>query len=499
MHTPTPHRPYRIAIAGFLQESVTFVAELTTLAQCQAVERSGADLLNTYRATNTGIGGIIDVCEQENAEIVPLFYTTGGAAGPISDEAYEHYLARLLQGLKDAGPLDGVLLDLHGAMATPTRLDADRETLEQVRALVGPNVPIMVALDYHANLDADSIAPATAVFGYHFSPHTDMGKTGERAAQCLFKTLRGEISPVSVLLKPGVMVPSIFSATGLEPLRSIVLDSIAVTDQHPAWLDVTVFAGFSYADVPNCGFSVLVVVDQDRALAQQIAETFSQRIWDQREALNHRELVDGVEDAIDKAQALVASGARPVVLLEHADRMHDSTYLLREVLKRRLAKVAVPFLWDPAAVKQAQQAGLGAQVSLEVGSHTSERAGGAVRLSGKIVHLGPVSYRATGPYFTGRVVELGETAVIDTGSAIVSLTSLASTAVDDDCLTQFGYALDDFDYIVLRSKTHFRAYFEPVAAKILIVDTPDWGPADLRLLPFQHVPVASVYPFNDEQ
>jgi len=107
-----------------------------------------------------------------------------------------------------------------------------------------------------------------------------------------------------------------------------------------------------------------------------------------------------------------------------------------------------------------------------------------------------VTYRATGPYYTGRVVELGDVAVIDTGNVMVSITSLPSTAVDDDCLTQFGRTLDEFDYIVLRSKTHFRAYFEPVAADILIIDTPDWGPADLTLLPYRHVPRAQTYPFH---
>ena len=98
----------------------------------------------------------------------------------------------------------------------------------------------------------------------------------------------------------------------------------------------------------------------------------------------------------------------------------------------------------------------------------------------------------------GTVAQLGDVAVVDTGTAVVSLTTLPSTAVDDDCLTQFGHSLDDFDYVVLRSKTHFRAYFEPVSADILIVDTPDWGPADLRLLPYQHVPVNAVYPLNEQ-
>ncbi len=98
-----------------------------------------------------------------------------------------------------------------------------------------------------------------------------------------------------------------------------------------------------------------------------------------------------------------------------------------------------------------------------------------------------------------RLVNLGPTAVIDTGEVVVSITSEPSTAVDDDCLTQFDMSIEDFDYIVLRSKTHFRAFFEPVAAEILIVDTPDWGPADLKTLPFRHVPVDRVYPFSERQ
>ena len=101
---------------------------------------------------------------------MPIVHTSGGAAGPATDEAYDHYVQRILEGLAGAGALDGVLLDLHGAMTTPTRLDADAETLERVRKMVGPDVKVVVALDYHANLDERTIAPADAVFGYHSHP-----------------------------------------------------------------------------------------------------------------------------------------------------------------------------------------------------------------------------------------------------------------------------------------------------------------------------------------
>jgi microcystin degradation protein MlrC len=487
----------RIAVAGFLQESVTFISEMTTLEQFRQVEAAGTALIERYRGTNTGIGGMIDRCERENAEIVPIFYTFGGAAGPTSDEAYDHYIGRLLEGLRSAGRLDGILLDLHGAMATPRRLDADRETLERVRALVGAYTPVVVALDYHANLDQASIAAADAVFGYHYSPHTDMGPTGERAADCLFRKLKGEIDPVCVLVKPGVMVPSIFSATGLEPLKSIVARSIAESETAATYLDISVFAGFSYADVPNCGFSVVVVTNGDQATALDIARRYSADIVAMRESLNHKELVYSVESGVAHAKRMVAAGRRPVVLLEHADRMNDSTYLLREVLRQQLPRTVVPYVWDPKAAAAAVAAGKGAAVDLSVGGHSSDRAGGPVRLRGTVIHAGRVTYRATGPYFTGRLVELGETAVIDTGSAVISLTSVASTAIDDDCLTQFGQRLDQFDIIVLRSKTHFRAFFEPVSADILIVDTPDWGPADLTTLPYRYVPIDRVYPFAE--
>ena len=498
MTVPPPTRPLRIAIAGFLLESVTFIEMTTTLDQFRAVESVGSDVIARHRGANTPAGGFITVCEHEAAEIVPIFHTNAGAAGPATDEVYAHYRDRLLAGLASAGRLDGVLLDLHGAMTTPTRTDADAETLDRVRAAIGPDVALVVALDYHANLDQRSIAATDAAFGYHFSPHTDMAATGERAANCLFAKLAGAIDPVCVIVKPGIMVPSIFSATGLEPLKGIVDRSVAESVGCDRYLDISIFAGFSYADVPNCGFSVVVVADGNVAFAERIAQRYADDLFEVRQALSHGELVHSVTAGIARVRALVERGKRPVVLLEHADRMHDSTYLLRAMLDLQLPRTVIPYLWDPKAAAAAVAAGVGASVRLPVGGHSSDRAGGPVTVEGTVIQAGPVRYRATGPYFTGRTVDLGAAALIRAGNVDVSVTSLPSTAVDDDCLTVFGRSIADYDYIVLRSKTHFRAYFEPLAAEILIIDTPDWGPADLRTLPYRHVPRDSVYPFSEE-
>ncbi|MGL4291655.1 MAG: M81 family metallopeptidase [Phreatobacter sp.] len=486
----------RIAMGGIALESVSFLSLLTTLADFKASEAEGQVLIDRFRATNTLCGGFIAVCEREGAEILPMVYAEGGAAGPAEDAAFVHYVDRICASLAAAGPLDGVLLALHGAMTTPTRLDPDREVVERVRAVIGRHVPLMVALDYHGNIDDQLLRLADGVFGYYYSPHTDIAATGERAANCLMRVLKGAPRPVMAIAKPGVMVPSIFSATGLAPLSEIVDASVAMARTAPDYLDVSVFAGFSYADVPNCGFSVLAVADDPRA-ADEAVSNLNARIHAARHALMHPDLVSDMKTGVDRAIAAAAGATRPIVLLEHADRCNDSTYLLRELLDRGVAKAAIPYIWDPVAARAAAEAGVGATVTLDVGGHSSARAGGPVRLTGQVLFAGDKSYRTTGPYMHGRLVELGLAAVIAVNGSMVSVVSRPALTVDEDLFIQFGMQALDFDIIVLRSKTHFRAVYEKLAAEIIIVDTPDWGPADLTTLPYRHVPTERIFPFTD--
>lgn len=490
-------KPLRVAIGGVMLESVSFLPLLTTLDELRAGEAIGTGLLDRYRGTNTIPGGFIAVCEREAVGILPLVFTDGGAAGPASDEAFVDYADRICAGLQAAGPLDGVLLALHGAMTTPTRLDPDREIVERVRAVVGRDVPVAVALDYHANIDGHLLELADAIFGYHYSPHTDIAATGERAADCLLRMMRHGTRPAMALTKPGVMVPSIFSATGIAPLSEIVRASVAMARPTPDFLDVTVFAGFSYADVPNCGFSVLAVAD-DPTEARRVADDLSGRIQTVREDLLHRDLVLDMATGVDRALERAALGTgRPVVLLEHADRCNDSTYLLRELLRRGVTNAAIPYIWDPAAAAMATEAGVGANITLDVGGHSSDRAGGPVRVNATVRWAGDKEYRTTGAYMNGRLVQLGQTAVLDVGGLTISVVSCATLTVDEDPFVQFGMRAQDFGIVVLRSKTHFRAAYEPIADCILIVDTPDWGPADLTTLPYRQIRRETVYPFSD--
>ncbi|MGE0723463.1 MAG: M81 family metallopeptidase [Alphaproteobacteria bacterium] len=485
----------RVAIAGFCLESVSFLPVETSLADFRRTEVAGAALIDKFRGTNTVCGGFIGACEASGMAMVPLVHAEGGAMGPSSDEAFIHYADRICAGLAEQGPFDGVLLNLHGALTTPTRLDPDREIVERVRAVVGRAVPLVVALDYHANLDAAWCAVADAVFGYRYSPHIDMGETGARAGRCLARMLRGEIRPTMAVARPDVMVPSIFSATSLAPLSGLVADAIAATAEAPRWRDVSLFAGFSYADVPNCGFSVVALTDGDPAGAARLAQGLADRVRAARGALAHGELVTSLDDGIARALGRAPGAGRPIVLLEHADRMNDSTHVLRALVARGARRVAVPYHWDPVSAAAAGAAGEGARLRLAVGGRSSPRAGGPVELEARVLFAGDKTYKVTGLMGRGNTVRLGPTALIDANGIVISLTSAPKSAIDLDCFGQFGLDPMDFDIVVLRSKTHFRAAWEPVAEEILIVDTPDWGPADLTTLPYRHVPTDRVFPF----
>lgn len=487
----------RIALAGFNLESVSFLPGETTIADFQHYESRGERLIERFTGTNTVVGGFIDICVDAGFDMLPIVMTEAGARGSAADSAFDHYAAMIVDALRaEGGRLDGVLLHLHGALTTPTRTDPDGDIVAMVREAIGPGVPLMLALDYHANLDAQSIAPANATFGYHYSPHVDMGETGRRAGRCLVRTLRGEVRPVTALAKPGLMVPSILSATTLDPLADFVARSLALPQDNPAIIDASVFAGFSYADVPNCGFSVVVVTDGNAELAQSTADSLSNDIHAARVDLYKPGFAMPLHEGLDHAIARAAGADKPVVVLEHADRMNDSTHVLGELLHRKTPKVAVPYLYDAESARAACAAGAGAVVRLGLGGKSGPRSGGPVAVDAHVIWAGPKTYIGTGPMRKNSFIDLGLAAHLRVGGMDIIVTETPVTCIDQDPFTEFGLDPNDFDIVVLRSKTHFRAVWEILAAEIVIVDTPDWGPADLLTLPYQNVP-RDIYPFNE--
>jgi len=486
----------RIAFAGFHIESVSFLTQEATYGMFDASAARAADIFARYCGTNTVPGGVIKAGAAAGLDLMPIVYAYQGAVGPASDEAVERYCAEICAALEAVrGDLAGVILHLHGAAVSPSHTDVEFLFIENIRRVIG-DLPLVVAFDYHGNISPASVALLDAAVAYKTSPHVDMGQTGERAVGWMSRLLAGPDRVSMAIAKPPLILPSVFSATNLDPLASIMAEAARIEDEAPGALDISVMAGFSYADTKDTGFSVIVVGETGQSEVDAIAEGLAETIWSERRALSAPAPVYSLADAVDYAAIKAKYARAPIVLLEHADRMNDSTHLLKALIDKGVKKVAVPFIWDEAAVRAAISAGAGQETVLHIGAWSSARAGKRLQVRCKVIETGLKTYRISGPMLTGQAVDLGDTALIDIDGIIVSLVSRFAFAVDEDAFTIFGLNPRDFGVIVLRSKTHFRAVYENIAEEIIIVDTPDWGTSNLNDLPYSKLDRTAVYPLN---
>jgi len=177
----------RIAVAGFMHETNTFAEHLTPLSD---FERSGGfpglmtgqQVIDTLRTAAVGTGGFITAAEAAgDVELVPLLWTFPQPSGTIEQSAFETVVGMLLERLREAGPLDGLLLELHGAMVTEKYPDAEGELLRRLREIVGPELPIIATLDLHANISPEMVERTTTLLGYDTYPHVDALERGQEA------------------------------------------------------------------------------------------------------------------------------------------------------------------------------------------------------------------------------------------------------------------------------------------------------------------------------
>lgn len=481
---------YRIGIAGFSHETVSFWPGLTSLEMFEQSTLYGKDIIRKGRNTNSCMGGFIEICENEGVKLIPTVMGSGGATATVADEVYDHYVPLILKEFrKERDSLDGILLSLHGAMVTQSRTDPETDAVREIRKAVGYEIPIMVTLDLHGNKDELLLKEATAVFGYHSSPHVDQAKTGRRAARCMLKTLRGELNPVCAWKKPGIIVPSVFSATTISPAKDLI-DRLKWWMKKPGVIDVSVLFGFAWSDVPNLGMSAIAMTDEDRELASQIVDDLADLAYSNREKLTGIDnkslynLEDGVKVTIEKTK----TASKPIIILDHADRSNDTTYVIRELLEQRAKKTAIPAIYDPESAQKCIEAGRGSVIQLDIGASTGWRDGGKLRVSGKVLWAGEAKYMGTGPMTVNREIDLGASGIIQVDGMWLQLVSRHHSLIDDDPMKQFGYDPLSFDIIVTKSKTHFRAVYEKLGEEIIIIDAPGQCPADLSHFNYRNAP-----------
>jgi microcystin degradation protein MlrC len=485
---PAREGPWRVAVASFSMETCTFCPHPTGIAEWEFYgppERGEAVL---------GRGGYIRgfverAREIGGMELVGIYSPrgpVGGSSGSwVTPEAFEKYTRGIVDDLRQAGRIDAVYLALHGAMAVTGVPKPEAEIVRRVRQAVG-KVPIAVTLDLHANVDDELSEAADAVFIVKHYPHYDSAYQGERAARLLARTLRGEYRPVMAARKPNVITPSVVQGTGELPALQI-MERARVWEHTNRDVFVSVAFGFAYADVPDAGAAVMVIASGDQARADRIADDMADFIWRRREDFFARRIPkteEGVQEAIEAA----GRGETPVVVADHADRMGDSTWILEELIRRGARNFAVATLADAPTLEQLQrEARPGQRVKVEVGGRIDRFSGKPVAVEGTLDHLAPWRRHA-------------QVAVIRFGdNNRVILTPTLEQITDTDIFADLKIPLAELEIIVLKTRVHFRRGYDDtgIARRIVLIDAPGWGPADLHQLEYTNLP-DDIYPVGSK-
>lgn len=458
----------------------------------------GSDVLT--KTEGSCIEGAVEVAAQRNIELIPTVYGFAGAGPAVEESVYRQLADELLDGVRaHRDDLAAVYLPLHGAMGTTERDDPEGDLIHDVRAIVGPDIPIAVTLDLHTHMTDRMIAGADILIGFETCPHIDIPETGARAMALLADAIDGTTRPVAAHRKIRLMASSEAHDTTFGPLTSMQARAREF-EQRPGILSVSILATQPWMDVPDLGWSATVIADGDRDLAQQAADELARELWDARET--YHVVKAPIPDAVAQAEAMAADPSvdGPLVVADGADSPSagssgDGTSLLAHLLERETDLETMLIVTDPEAVQVASQAGEGATIDIELGGKLSPRFFSPLMVrSAKVVTVTSGPYRSLYP---PAMVDPGATVVLAIRNIRVVVTEHPVFQLDLEPFSRLGLDPASAQLVQAKSAGGFRAYFSPIAANILDLDT--IGPCDSNLprLPFERI-TRPLWPFDPD-
>lgn len=482
----------RIAIGGFLHETNTFAPTKATYddfrqgggwpALCE-----GADLIKVMRGINVGIAGFVAEAERYGWDLAPTIWCGASPSAHVTQDAFERISAALLAGLTaalDAGPLDAVYLDLHGAMVAEHVDDGEGEILARVRRLIGNDVPLVVSLDLHGNITQASVDLADAMIAYRTYPHVDMADTGRACAVHLALMLNTKIKYAKAFRQLPFLIPISWQCTTDEPCKSIYRKLAALEDDAVPTLSFA--PGFPAADFADCGPSVWAY-GATQADADAAADTLLALV------AGHEDDFDGKiytpDEGIRYAMKLAETAKKPIVLADTQDNPgaggdSDTTGMLRALVMNDAQRAAIGVICDPASAAAAHAAGVGATVKLALGGKSGIPGDAPYETTFVVERLSDGQFVAPGPYYGHRRMNLGPSACLKVGGVRVVVASHKAQLADQAMYRFVGIEPTAQAILVNKSSVHFRADFEPIAETIIICAAPGAMPADPSTLPW---------------
>lgn len=484
----------RIAVGGFQHETNTFAPTKADYAAFEQADswpalQRGEGLLTAFQGMNVPVAGFIDAASSGNT-LLPLVWCSATPSAHVTEDAFERVMAMMLEELRNAGSIDAVYLDLHGAMVTEHYDDGEGEILARVRAAIGSDIPLVASLDLHANVTERMVAEADALIAYRTYPHVDMAETGARAAAHLFDLVKSGARQAKAMRRLDYLIPLTAQCTLIEPaahLYGLVAGTEGRVTGNGRVSSVSFTTGFPPVDIPECG-PVVIAYGDTEAAAAEAAERIAAA---GREAEpDFREKLWSAHDAVAYAIRHSSPGKGPLVLADTQDNPGaggngDTVGILAELIGQDAQNACLAVLFDPESAARAAEAGEGATVSLALGAKT----GGAPEerpLEGEfeVMRVTDGKFLATGPFYGGSQMSLGTTVRLRTGGVQIVVSSRKGQCADKEMIRHTGLDPQGLAILVVKSSVHFRADFGPMSSEVLVVESPGPNTADLAKLPF---------------
>lgn len=481
----------RIGIAGFLHETNTFAASRASFATFVEADAwpgllVGEEMFGAVAGVNLAIDGFIQAARTLH-QLVPLLWASANPSGPVTQDAFEAIAFMLDRMIRDAGPLDALFLDLHGAMVSEHLEDGEGELLRRLRQRVGSTMPIVAALDFHANITPAMIDHASGLVTYRSYPHVDMAQTGQRAHVLLDRLLAGEVLHKGYRQIP-FLIPMPWQSTLSEPMRGLMALGESLASEQVFAADFV--PGFPLADIHHSGPSVIAYGANQIAVASAV-ESLTQAVLDRRADFGGRLYApaEAVAHALERA---MQSDGGTVILADTQDNPGgggngDTTDILHELLQQKAQRVCAGVVCDAAFVEAATNAGIGAVIYAPLGAADGLGAG-PVQAPFEVLALGSGRFTGTGPFYHGCHMDLGAMARVRCGGPRgieIVVSSKKQQAADQAMFRHVGADPAEYRTLVLKSSVHFRADFASLADEILVVAAPGINVADLRQLRYE--------------
>lgn len=491
---------FRVLTAELAHETNTFSCRLTDAQSFKdRYVLIGDDAIRARSDVNTELAGFTDTGREYGWQIDHVLSAAAPPSGKVQRAAFEWLCDPIVDAAKN-GVADGILLGLHGAMVLDFCEDGDGEVLRRIRAAAGPEIPIAITLDPHANVTQQMCSLADIIVSFRTYPHIDMRETGRRAGAILHRTMAGEIKPQTVMVRRPMLEETNGGRTDLGPMIPR-LAAAGEYETHEDVFAVSVNAGFASTDVADVGPTVLVTGQGDSGSHIAFAETVADDIWARR----HEELN---EYLTVEAAAAVAIGfdprKGPLVIADYADNpgaggYGDSTALLGALLQAGVPDACFGPMVDGPAVLALHKAGPGAQVQISLGGKTDPAFGGApLLLEGEVISISDGHYVGDGPILGGLHRSYGPSAVLRVNDIEILVVTIAKQILDLQQFKSFGILPERKGVIALKSMQHFRAAFEPIAGQVIVCDSGALCTLQYDRLPYRNVP-RPIFPLDQDE